>query len=149
MVVKPIDKLTIDDLIQHPIWEFAVAYAGGDDLDETAVSPVLHYPVDCLENCVIGIQVRLANGENRWGLIGNVDVNNEKYTRAFMGMSIWNHDKRFHLARQMDAFLLGYQPKDLAKFLGLSIVEVFPISYDLTEHVSSDVEVLKGRIDFY
>jgi hypothetical protein len=52
----------------------------------------------------------------------------------------------FVLARYHDFDYAERGPDALATFLGRSVAEVFPISYDLTPHVIGDLDALVGKL---
>lgn len=79
-------------------------------------------------------------------MIGNIDLDSIEKTEAFVGISIIRDGEWFHLARYFDVALDTYGPEKLAEFLGLSIDEVFPISYDIGSLAVGDERALKGSI---
>ena len=141
---KPVDQLLISDLSRFPVWQFVDNETYG--VDETMVEPVRTLPVDHLQNRVVGTQVRLANGINRWAIIGNVSLNSPKQTKHFLTMSIEHDGKWFHLARYHDVDWLPRGPEALAASLGLAAQDVFPISFDLSGKVPGNSGVLCGTI---
>jgi len=42
-ICKPIDELTIEDLKQNPIWEWAIDEEENEEYDETWVKPALTF----------------------------------------------------------------------------------------------------------
>jgi len=56
--IKPVESLTVADFQAHPVWE----WLNDDEIGETMLQPVGKLPVESLDNRLIGVQVRLANG---------------------------------------------------------------------------------------
>jgi hypothetical protein len=136
---KPVDAIQIADLEAHPVWEFPKA-------GETVVCPVRDLPVKSLTFRFVGTQVRLANGSHVWADIGNVDTADPRQTEQFLTLTVFKDAKRFTLARYFDFDYGNRGPEALASFLGLPLSEVFPISYDITQHVIGDLAALSGTI---
>jgi len=139
---KTLESLGIPDLEKHPIWR----YVNDDASGETAIRPVKRLPVRNLNGKVAGIQVRLANGDHVWGLIGNVDVFHPRLTEHFLTLSVLKNDRCFTLARYHDIDCRESGPHALASFLGMNIDDVFPISYDLSQITGGDPRALVGTI---
>jgi len=136
--IKPVESLTVVDFEAHPVWEFL----NDDEIGETFVRPVEKLPVDCLANRVLGTQVRLANGLQVWASIGNFDVINPRATQHFLILSIERSGKWFHLARYQDIDFTARSPEALARFLGLHVDDVFPITVDVRRYVRGDSKAL-------
>jgi hypothetical protein len=136
--IKPVESLTVADLEAHPVWE----YLNDDEIGETFVGPVKKIPVKSLDNRVLGTRVRLANGSQLWATICNVDVTNPRATQHFLFLSIERGGEWFHLARYFDFDFTGRSPDALARFLGLSVDDVFPISVDVRRYVQGNPAAL-------
>ncbi len=136
--IKPVESLTVADFQPHPVWE----YLNDDEIGETMVQPVEKLPVESLDNRLVGAQVRLANGSRVWALIGNVDVTNSRSTQHFLTLSIDRGGKWFHLARYFDFDFTDRSPDALARFLGLGVDDVFPISVDIRRYVQGNPAAL-------
>jgi hypothetical protein len=134
---REIDSLDIKDIEHSPVWE----YVRG----ETLVRPA-RVPVSSLRNRVVAVRVRLRNEDSVWALIGNIDLDQPKFTRHFMTISLWNAGRWFHLARYHDFDYSTRGPEALANFLGLGIDDVFPIEYDVRKYVKGFSEALSGQI---
>jgi hypothetical protein len=136
--IKPAESLTVADVEAHPVWEFL----NDDEIGETMVEPVKMIPVETLDNRLVGTQVRLANGLEVWGLIGNFDVKHPRATRHFLTLSIERGGKWFFLARYHDVDFTSGCPEALARFLGLGVDDVFPITVDVRRFVRGDPAAL-------
>jgi hypothetical protein len=136
--IKPAESLTVADFQAHPVWEFL----NDDEIGETMVQPVEKLPVESLDNRLIGLQVRLANGSRIWALIGNFDITNQRAIQHFLTLSIDRNGKWFHLARYHDSGFPAEGPEALARFLGLHVDDVFPISVDVRRYVRGDPTAL-------
>jgi hypothetical protein len=141
--IKFAENLAVADLEAFPVWQFLYE----DEKGESAVRPVRHTPVENLKGCLVGTQVQLKNGVRLWALIGNVSSNDPRRTQQFLTLSIFRNGRLFHLARYFDFDFNEHGPHELARFLGLRIDEIFPISYDLTPLSLGDSRALKGTID--
>lgn len=137
--MKPVEKLTVSDLSNHPVWEYIAA-------GETAVRPVGNLPVDSLRARVVGTMVQLANGSRVWAIVSGISLRDPRSTKHFLTLSVEDQGAWFHLARYHDVDYDQRGPKRLAEFLGLPMSSVFPIEYDLTDIVSADAVLVKGAI---
>ena len=142
MILKAIDLLTASDLAASPIWR----YTNRDGVHELFVTSITTIPVENLNGKVIGSQVHLANGSERWSLIGNVDATNPRFTEHYLTLSLERDGKWFHLARYHDHDYAERGPEALSRFLGLKIDDVFPIAYDLRIYVEGDLAALVGEV---
>lgn len=140
--VKPVDSLTVADLRAFHVWQ----YTSREGADETYVRPVKRTPVASLTGKVVGTQVTLANGERIWALIGNVDPKNPRMTEHFLTLSAERSGRWFTLARYHDFDFAESGPEALARFLGLAVDDVFPISYDIRSDAKGDEAALLGQV---
>ena len=115
-------------------------------IGETMVQPVEKLPVETLDNRLVGTQVHFANGSRVWALIGNFDVTNPRATQHFLTLSIERGGKWLYLARYHDIGFPAEGPEDLARFLGLHVDDVFPISVDVRRYVRGDPKALTAIV---
>lgn len=134
--IKLVDALQVLDLKRCPVWEFV----SGDQGDETMVRPVKRLPVTSLAGKIVGSRVRLASGNRLWALIGNLDTKNVRLNERFATFSFERNGLWFNLARYHDADYDRRGPSALARFLGISVDEVFPILYDVRPYVKRRYE---------
>ena len=139
---KPVESLQPIDFGIYPVWQ----YVNSDAAGETSVRPVARLPVASLNGKLVGVQVLLANGTATWALIGNVDTKNPRMTEHFITILLHKNCQWFALARYHDFDTDTRGPSALAKFLGLEVDEVFPISYDLSRFVKGGPKALRGSI---
>lgn len=144
--LKPVDQLTIADFEQYPVWEYALDLEE-KGYDETWVRPFTELPITSLGNRVLGTQVRLNNGEQRCAVLDNITFTRPDKTEQFIGITIIDGDRRFHLARYVDTDYKDHGPAQLAEFLGLPLDQVFPITYDIASLAVGHPDVIKGRIN--
>jgi hypothetical protein len=123
------------------VWQFV-----NDDSDELAVRPVNRLPVLTLTGKIVGTQVRLGNGGYVWALISNLDTKNARLNEHFVTLSIERNGRWFHLARYHDIGYSTHGPEALARFLGLSPDDVFPIAYDISNYAKGEAVALAGTI---
>jgi hypothetical protein len=95
---------------------------------------------------LVGAKVRLGNGLEVWGLFGNFDVTNPRATHHFLDISIERSGKWFHLARYFDVDFAARGPEALARYLGLGVDDVFPITVDVRRYVRGDSAALTAIV---
>jgi hypothetical protein len=140
--MKPIEALTIADLEENPVWQ----YTNSDSAGETAVRPIKTIPVRSLTGRVVGAPAVLASGQRVWALFGNVDASNPELTEHFLTLSVEKKGKWFTMARYHDFDAEENGPPALARFLGLRVEDVFPISYDISKYCRGERAALVGEI---
>jgi hypothetical protein len=130
---KSISDITISDIKKYPVWEYISDEANYPD--ESWIKPVKKYPVETLENRIIGLQVTIANGQKLWAIIENIDFSNDEITKHCISLDLFYNDDWIPLARYYDINYNKYGPQQLADTIGLPIDEVFPIRYELPTSV--------------
>ena|SRR5437762_11709110 len=140
--VKPVESLTAADLKIAPVWQ----YTNRDGAGETMVRAVKIIPVKNLTGKLIGTQVRLANGTQTWALVGNIDPHDPRLTEHFLTLSLEHAGQWFSLARYHDFDYADRGPETLSRFLGLTVDEVFPISFDVQPYAEGEPAALKGSV---
>jgi hypothetical protein len=139
---KSVLSLQVSDLKNHPVWQFVT----DDEEDETAVRPVNRLPVSSLVRRIVGMPLRLAKGRSVWAIIGNLDTKNAQKNEHFVLLSLERKGKWFQLERYFDPKYREHGPAALARFLGLSVAEVFPISYDVRKYAKGEANTLTGTV---
>lgn len=129
------------DLERHTIWQYTPSGTA-----DVCVKPVTRVPADRLVNRLVASRVTLGNGQRRWALFGSVTADQPRLNQHLMSIGILGNDAWFHLARYYEFDRETRSPQALAEFLGLKIVDVFPISYDLRESVRGTAEALVGTM---
>jgi hypothetical protein len=143
-IAKPVSELDVEDLQESPVWEYIPE---SEDHDETWVGPINDLPVADLSGRVIGVQLHLANGDLRWGMLGNISLRDPKPTSHSLTVSVRGADGGwFDLARYHDVDYRDRGPSALAAFLGLAICDVFPIRYDISAVAIGHDGVIRGSI---
>jgi hypothetical protein len=142
--VKNHADLSIRDLEEHPVWEFV-------NEEKTVgralfVKPVPELPISHAGSRFISTLVSLNNGSRHRATLANLDLNNWKSTHHFLMISFVRDGRWFHLSRYFDFDYATNGPKQLAEFFGLSIDEVFPISYDVSGLAIGLPEVIVGSV---
>jgi hypothetical protein len=144
--MKPADQLIPSDFATHRVWEFA------NDLesqtgDETVVRPVAQSPVDTLANRLVGTVLTLANGQNVFGILGNIDLSDPVSTEHFLTVAVFRPSgERFDLARYHDVDYACRDAAATAAFLNLPVAAVFPIRYDITDVAVGQLDCLRRTI---
>jgi hypothetical protein len=145
MLYKRVDHLTPEDFAAHPVWEYALDMEEFEDFDETVMRPVCALPVDDLGNCVIGTEVRLANGTALEATLSSVDLESAEQTRQFLFLSVFFKGAWVHLERCSGFDRARSGPAPFSAALGLTIEEVFPIAWDVSRHCTG--ACLRGMIE--
>ena len=138
---KSITTLTEEDLARYPVWDYFE-----DGKGDVVASPVRRIPVGSLQNRFVGCQVTLRNGQKCWAELSNIEMKNARATSHFLVLSIVRGQQRFNLARYFDVDHVKRGSVALSQFLGLSVHEVFPISYDIGPYVTGAAIPTSGLI---
>ena len=136
----------LEHFISNQVIHFDLSSEAKDNHDNTWAYPVKKLPVRNLDNRVVLTQVRLNNGAVYPAMIGNLEVDNLELTKHFITLTIIKDQERFDLARYHDVDYPRSGPESLAVFLSLSLDDVFPISYDISNVVSGHQGIIKGQI---
>jgi hypothetical protein len=142
MMKSDIDDLSVEDLKNFPVWRVKSNARTGD----SELVPVRRLPCKNLDCCIVGVQVMLADESTTYGILGNVHTNDRERTEVFVTISIEKNGEWFHLARYFDCDFNSSGPKELGKFLGKKLNEIFPIRYDLRLFSKGDLSALCGVI---
>jgi hypothetical protein len=130
--------LDFDDLLNHPVWEFAYGEGG----DEIKMKPTMDPPpYDVSQNrFLVRATFQLSNGEKMYGHIKPINIKD-----TFMGhlSSIDLNAVMFTKYGYIYFWFGTYKPErekldTFYKWLGLKPSEIFPI------RVKSDVEIING-----
>ena len=140
MDLKYSNKLTIQDFKEFPVWEFTAGHEHTGPDGELVVIPVRDLPVSSLEGRFVGTEVKLANGHFLMAAL--LGINLAKVT-PISAMVVYRGDETFMFRRNAPK-VSG--PKQLAKFLGLNLEDVFPIRYDISQFATGDAGAIKGEI---
>jgi len=128
-------------LEKSQVWQFTT-----DDEDETVVRAIKRLPISTTSGKIFATRISLGSGERLWALLGNLDARDAQMNEHFATLSIERGGHWFHLARYHDPEYLDHGPDALAKFLGLTVDDVFPISYDVRNYVRGNPRPLAGSI---
>jgi hypothetical protein len=117
-----------------------------EGLTATLLDSFKRLPVSTLMGKLAGTRISLANGERLWALVGNLDARDDESNEYFVTLSIERSGGWFQLARYHDAGYDENGPEALARFLGLTVDDVFPISYDVREYVKGNPPLPAGIV---
>ena len=140
---RPLCDLTPDDLQLFPVWEFI---NNESVAPETAVRPIKSLPVCDLTNRVVGTRVVFNNGGRAWAILSNISLCDPCRTKHFLCIRIENGLRWYDLARYHDVDIAVRGPNALAKFLGLTLEDIFPVKYDISTVARGDPKVVSGII---
>lgn len=135
-------SLQVSDLEKHPVWETIVDY----DADEVSVFPVTELPAVDLTLRLVGTPVRLANGQSVWAILSYLDTEDPRKSEQFLALRVEKDGNWWDLARYWDPYYESSGPEALARFLGLTVDEIFPIAYDVTKYVKGKPSALIGLV---
>jgi hypothetical protein len=143
---RPFPLLQVPDLELHPVWEDILDDETDDQPDAPSVFPVQPLPVNDLAGRFVAIRVRLANGDRPWAMLFNINVNDAQKTEQLLQLRIELNGQWFWLARYWDVDHAQSGPEALAHFLGLPLDDIFPISYDIRQYSTGDLNALAGKV---
>jgi hypothetical protein len=134
-------SLQVPDFEKYPVWESVL----DDEADEVSVSPVTVLLVPNLVSQIVGTWVQLANGGFVWATVLNW-TRNPRMNEHFVVVRVERNGQWFWLSRYWDIDYSRNGPEAVANFLGLSVDEVFPISYDVRNYADGDPTALVGSV---
>jgi hypothetical protein len=140
--VKNMENLTPEDFAAYRVWEFALDL---EEVDDLAMRPVPNLPVNDLRNRLAGTEVRLANGSRLLAGIGNIFLNDAQKTKRLLGVRFYIGGEWVPLSREMNVAMYG--PEALARRLGLTVNEMFPVTYDVSASCIGDRNATRGSIE--
>jgi hypothetical protein len=143
-MVKKLEDLTIHDLEECPVWKFVQEEEVSGNF--IFVRPICELPISDARQHIIGSKVIFNCGASCWALLGNLDLRNARSTRHFLTVSFNCDGNWFDLARYHDVDYSRRGPEQLAGFLGRSISDIFPITYDISASAHGLPEVVRGTI---
>jgi hypothetical protein len=143
-IEKSASRLGVGDIREYPVWEYI---PGAQTRDEACVAPVTKLPVSDLRHRLVGTTLHLAAGQTVAALLGNIHLQSIRSTRHFMSVTVLKSDgSRFDLARYHDLDYDRRGPSALARFLALSVNDVFPVKYDISSVCVGAADVLRAEI---
>ena len=143
--MKPADHLSSVDFTKYCVWEYANDVEG-ELPDETNMRPVTKLPVTSLASRVVGTRLTLANGQQVFGALGNIDLADPLSTQHFLTLTVFHRGERFDMARYHDVDYSRHDSAALATFLGLPLRSVFPICYDIADVAVGNSDCLRRSI---
>ena len=135
---KPIDELTVYDLDDFPIWEFAIDEEDVEGQDETWVRPVL---ADCIGRDAFSLSVaadfRTKSGARFEGFMDVTSVSEE-----ICQGSILSGGRYLRVFSETTA----KDRRDIAEALALPERDVFPMAFELAVCVEGEVNPRAGNL---
>lgn len=141
---KQLRDLTSFDFEAYPVWKNDLSDEASDG--ELAYVPVENLPVESLKGKIIGVPVKLANGTELWARLSGIRLIDARYTEHHLSMRIEKAGKWFALQRYYDPGYHRANPDALAKFLGMNVDDVFPITYDIRPYVVAGSPAATGVV---
>jgi hypothetical protein len=145
---KPIDQITVADLVDFPIWEFCLDEEGVEGMDETWVRPLAAAAVpNGAYSLSVAAEFETASGLRVNGLIGVTTAEGEVEIAypvlLFDGKYLFvpgKHDMRIDALREHDERLRWA----IADALGTS--PVFPLRYRLSVPIEGEASHREGIV---
>ena len=145
---KPIDQITVADLVDFPIWEFCLDEEGVEGMDETWVRPLAAAAVpNGAYSLSVAAEFETASGLRVNGLIGVTTAEGEVEIAypvlLFDGKYLFvpgKHDMRIDALREHDEKLRWA----IADALGTS--PVFPLRYRLSVPIEGEASHREGTV---
>jgi hypothetical protein len=145
---KPIDQITVADLVDFPIWEFCLDEEGIEGMDETWVRPLAAAAVpNGAYSLSVAAEFETASGLRVNGLVGVTttagEVEISEAVLLFDGKYLFvpgKHDMRIDALREHDERLRWA----IADALGTS--PVFPLRYRLSVPIEGEASHREGTV---
>src|SRR5579872_6172618 len=144
---KPIDQITVADLVDFPIWEFCLDEEGVEGMDETWVRPLAAAAVpNGAYSLSVAAEFETASGLRVNGLIGVTTVGEVEISQAvllFEGKYLYvpdKHDMRIGALREDDEKFRAA----VVDALGTS--PVFPLRYRLSVLIEGEESHREGTV---
>jgi hypothetical protein len=144
---KPIDQITVADLVDFPIWEFCLDEEGVEGMDETWVRPLAAAAVpNGAYSLSVAAEFETASGLRINGLVGVTTAGEVEISQAvllFGGKYLFVPDKqdmRIDALREDDEKLRAA----VADALGTS--PVFPLRYQLSVLIEGEASRREGTV---
>ena len=144
---KPIDQITVADLVDFPIWEFCLDEEGVEGMDETWVRPLAAAAVpNGAYSLSVAAEFETASGLRANGLVGVTTAGEVEISQAvllFGGKYLFVPDKqdmRIDALREDDEKLRAA----VADALGTS--PVFPLRYQLSVLIEGEASHREGTV---
>jgi hypothetical protein len=158
-LAKPANKLTPKDWERYPVWTFDLGNEGKPGRDETWMGPVKKLPATDIMNGGCRAKAKLACGKPVTLVLWAVDLNPEQTLRdlaQYRVKPMTKAERAEYLKQQTPQFTIFAKgewwhsesngPSDLTEALGLSIQDIFPISYDISDFAAGVDQAVKGKI---
>ena len=138
---KPIDQITVADLIDFPIWEFCLDEEGVDDMDETWVRPVAAaaVPADEAYSLSVAATFETASGLRVDGLIGVSTAGEVEIEHPVLLF-----DGKYLYVPRIDMSQSHRERAAIADALGTS--PVFPLRYRLNVLLEGEATHREGTV---
>jgi hypothetical protein len=145
---KPIDQITVPDLVDFPIWEFCLDEEGVEGMDETWVRPLAAAAVpNGAYSLSVAAEFETASGIGVGGLIGVTTIAGEveisQAVLLFGGKYLFvpdKHDMPINALQEHDETLRSA----IADALGTS--PVFPLRYRLSVLIEGEASHRAGTV---
>jgi hypothetical protein len=145
---KPIDQITVADLVEFPIWEFCLDEEGVEGMDETWVRPLAAAAVpNGAYSLSVAAEFETASGLRVNGLVGVTttagEVEISEAVLLFDGKYLFvpgKHDMRIDALQEHDEKLRWA----IADALGTS--PVFPLRYRLSVPIEGEASYREGTV---
>jgi hypothetical protein len=138
----PVESLTEALFRANRVWE----HCNDDSIGETMVRPVKRLPITDTSCCLLGCELKLADGSKIYGYLGNLSLGSKAQNQHFLTLSVFFGGGIVHLARYHDFDFAQRGPAALAATLGKPPMDVFPISFDVSDITRGKADCVRGQI---
>jgi hypothetical protein len=144
---KPIDQITVPDLVDFPIWEFCLDEEGAEGMDETWVRPLDAAAVpNGAYSLSVAAEFKTASGLRVDGLVGVTTIAGEvEISQAVLlfGKYLFVPDKQ---DMRIDALREAGEKLRAAVADALGTFPVFPLSYRLNVLIEGEASHREGTV---
>src|ERR1700756_1043196 len=140
---KPIDQITVPDLVDFPIWEFCLDEEGVEGMDETWVRPLAATAVPNVDYSLsVATESETASGLRVNGLIGVTTVGGE----VEIAYPVLLFDGKYLFVPQIDALGEDDEKARRAVVDVLGTSPVFPLRYRLSVPIEGEASHREGTV---
>lgn len=140
-----VKDLTPDDLVSNWLYKFVPSRSGA-----LTVVPVYVKKTAKFAGKMVACKVEFANKSEHWALIEGLDLEVPEFSRHHREIHIFLNDSGwFQLAQYFDgpAIKAIRGEEVLARKMGLSLSEIFPIHFDVRDRSNINSDCLRGDFE--
>jgi hypothetical protein len=140
---KPIDQITVADLVDFPIWEFCLDEEGVESMDETWVRPLAAAAVpNGAYSLSVAAKFETASGLRVNGLVGVTTTAGE----VEISEAVLLFDEKYLFVPRTDALRENDEKLRAAIADALGTSPVFPLRYRLSVRIEGEASHREGTV---